>query len=73
MGGSSPPPAPPPSYATEYKQLLLAIISISIVDFEWREKDTLTSEYGSSWNSEIWGYFTLYSTGIGWRVGLGDW
>ena len=28
--------------------LLLTIISISIVDFEWREKDTLTSQYGSS-------------------------
>ena len=37
-------------FEPHYKQLLLTIIStsISIVDFKWREKDTLTSQYGSS-------------------------
>ena len=33
---------------TIISQLLLTIIPISTVDFEWREKDTLTSQYGSS-------------------------
>ena len=31
-----------------YKQLLLSMVCMSIVDLEWREKDTLTSKYGSS-------------------------
>ena len=30
------------------REMGITIISISIVDFEWREKDTLTSQYGSS-------------------------
>ena len=34
-----------------YKQLLQTMVSMYIVDFEWREKDTLTSKYGSSYNS----------------------
>ena len=58
-----------------YKQLLLTTISTAmfIVDLEWREKNTVHWHLHMAplKTVELWGYFTLHSTGIGWLVGVG--